>query len=45
VILTIVVTVILLKVDVAKLIERITEKYSKRKTTAKSNTPNPQQND
>jgi membrane protein DedA with SNARE-associated domain len=45
VILTIVATVILLKVDVAKLIERITEKYLKRKTTAKRKTPNPQQND
>jgi membrane protein YqaA with SNARE-associated domain len=45
VILTIVVTVILLKVDVAKLIERITGKYSKRKTTAKNKKPTPQQDD
>jgi membrane protein DedA with SNARE-associated domain len=45
VILTIVVTVVLLKGDVGKLIERISERYLKRKTTSRSKTPNPQQND
>jgi membrane protein YqaA with SNARE-associated domain len=44
VILTIVVTVILLKVDIGKLIERIAKVF-KKKSTAKSKTPNPKQNE